>query len=144
MTDSSFSRWQIGVAIAAYSGCSSTLLLMNKTALSYLPYPGFVSVIQLSFATAIIFFLKGIGKMEADDITWDKTKPFIIYTVTFVLGIFANMQCLNVSNVETVIVCRSIVPIGTTVIEYVRCPLVCRFSRLLNPCYFLCIVVYGA
>jgi drug/metabolite transporter (DMT)-like permease len=113
------SIYDIGLSIVAYSLCSSTMLLANKIALSYLPLPSVVSVMQITFAAAAVFVLKyGLG-VKIDDIEMEKLKPYALYIVAFVTAIFANMQALNVSNVETVVVFRASTPLATTIIEYI-------------------------
>lgn len=103
--------------IIAYSLCSSTLLLANKVAMSYLPKPALVSVLQLLFATVTILLMKG-GGVKVDDLEWAKVKPYMVYILAFVGSIFANMNALNRSNVETIIVFRASTPMATTVIDY--------------------------
>jgi len=108
----------VGLAILTYSVCSSTLLLANKLAMSYIPKPGLVSVIQLVFATIAILMMKHQKLITVDELEMKKIKPYMFYVVAFVFSIFANMQALDHSNVETVIVFRACTPIATTVIDY--------------------------
>lgn len=108
----------IAIAIAAYSVCSSTLLLGNKMALHYLPMPAAVSFIQLTSTVIIVYLLKYGFKVKIDEITVAKLKPYSLYIVAFVSAIYCNMRALEVSNVETVIVFRSCTPLATTLIEY--------------------------
>ena len=108
----------VGAAVIGYSLCSSTLLLANKVAMSYLPYPAVVSFIQIVFSVVAILIMKyGLG-YEVDDFEWVKVKPYLVYTCAFVFCIFANMKALQFSNVETVIVFRACSPLSVTVIEY--------------------------
>ena len=94
------------------------MLLANKIALSYLPKPSVVSVLQIIFATVAVLFLKhGLG-VKVDDFEMRKLRPYGIYILAFVSAIFANMQALNASNVETVIIFRSCTPLATSIIEY--------------------------
>ena len=51
-------------------------------------------------------------------IEWDKVKAYSMYIVAFVSAIYANMQALQHSNVETVIVFRACTPIAVTIVEY--------------------------
>lgn len=109
---------EVAISIIRYSLCSSTLLLANKLAMNYLPYPGLVSVIQLLFATAFILGGKFMGWLVCDDLEKKKIQPYLIYVIAFVFAIFTNFQALQKSNVETVIVFRACSPLATTIIEY--------------------------
>lgn len=108
----------VGMAIISYSLCSSTLLLANKAAMEYLPVPSVVSFIQIVSSTLIVLLLKFSG-VYVDAIEWTKVKAYSLYIAAFVGSIYANMQALSHSNVETVIVFRACSPIAVTVIEYV-------------------------
>lgn len=105
------------MAIFSYSLCSSTLLLVNKMVMQYLPIPSVVSFIQIIFSTIVLLAYKGVGG-QIDSLEWPKVKAYSIYILAFVCSIYANMQALNKSNVETVIVFRACTPIAVTIIEY--------------------------
>lgn len=107
----------VGMAIISYSLCSSTLLLANKMAMEYLPIPSVVSFIQILFSAVIILLYKALGG-PVDSLEWPKVKAYAMYIVAFVAAIYANMQALQHSNVETVIVFRACSPIAVTVVEY--------------------------
>ena len=109
--------FQVGAAIAGYSLCSSTLLLANKAAMTYLPLPSVVSVIQIVSTAVFVLGIKFCG-VKVDDIEWVKVKPYLLYIGAFVAAIFANMKALNHSNVETVIVFRACSPLSVTIVEY--------------------------
>jgi len=130
----------IGAAVLGYSLCSSTLLLANKVAMSYLPYPAAVSFIQIVFAVVVVYGMKLLG-FHVDDFEWSKVKPYMVYTVAFVFSIFANMKALSHSNVETVIVFRACSPISVCIIEYL---LMDRQLPNLRSALSLLIVVMGA
>jgi len=113
------SAFAIGTAILLYSLCSSTLLLANKLAMAYLPSPAGVSFLQILFGAVVVLALK-YGKITpVDDFDWAKSKAYAMYVVAFVSCIFANMQALQYSNVETVIVFRACSPIAVSIIEYI-------------------------
>ena len=56
---------------------------------------------------------------QVDKLEWSKVKAYAWYIVAFVAAIYANMQALSHSNVETVIVFRACSPIAVTVVEYI-------------------------
>ena len=105
-------------AVLAYSLCSSTMLLANKVVMTHLPLPSVVSVLQIIFATITCLILKYGLRVTVDDLEMSKLKPYSLYIVAFVSAIFSNMQALNATNVETVIVFRSCTPMATSFIEY--------------------------
>ena len=82
--------------------------------------------------------------VKVDGIELGKLKAYGLYIVAFVLAIFANMQALSYSNVETVIVFRACSPILVSVIDYLfmgrQWPNVRSSASLL--CVFLGAVVY--
>eukprot|EP01040_Poterioochromonas_malhamensis_P009282 gene9282-10081_t len=107
----------VTMAIIGYSLCSSTLLLANKVVMAYLPIPSLVSFIQIVFSAAAILMYKWCGGF-VDPLEWSKVKAYAVYILAFVAAIYANMQALNTSNVETVIVFRACSPIAVTIVEY--------------------------
>lgn len=106
------------MAILSYSLCSSTLLLANKMAMEYLPVASVVSFIQILFSAVVILAYKVLLGGKVDNLEWNKVKAYSMYIVAFVAAIYANMQALQHSNVETVIVFRACSPIAVTIVEY--------------------------
>jgi GDP-mannose transporter len=107
----------VTAAMIGYSICSSTLLLANKLALAHLPVPGVVSLIQIVSSVVFVYAIKLFG-VKVDAFEWDKVKAFSVYILAFVLAIYANMQALRHSNVETVIVFRACAPMAVSLVEY--------------------------
>lgn len=105
------------MAIFSYSLCSSTLLLFNKMVMQYIPIPSVVSFFQILFSACFLLAYKAAGG-QIDALEWPKIKAYSIYILAFVCSIYANMQALNKSNVETVIVFRACTPLAVTIIEY--------------------------
>ena len=58
---------QVAVAIVAYSLCSSSMLLVNKLVLSFIPLPSLVTFAQLYVTATFISILKitGVSKVSA-------------------------------------------------------------------------------
>ena len=110
-------KFSVTLAIIGYSLCSSTLLLANKLSLEHLPVPSVVSFIQILSSTVFILVIKLAG-VKVDELEWDKVKAYSLYIVAFVSCIYANMQALRHSNVETVIVFRACSPMAVSLIEY--------------------------
>merc|ERR1712137_4356 len=51
-------------------------------------------------------------------ITRKKLIPCILYMLGFSSGLYCNMRALSVSNVETVIVARAMVPVSVSILDY--------------------------
>lgn len=104
------------MALLGYSLCSSTLLLANKVAMTYLPSAAIVSFIQMAFGAAAVLVIRLMG-YEVDWFDWEKSKAYAWYVVIFVGAIYTNMMALSYSNVETVIVFRACSPIAVSVCD---------------------------
>jgi GDP-mannose transporter len=108
----------IVLTLLTYSVCSATLLLCNKIAISELPVPAVISFTQISAAAVFVLGLSCCG-VAVDALTVDKCVAYSPYVVAFVAAIYANMQALARSNVETVVVFRACTPLAVSVVEYV-------------------------
>ena len=86
-------------------------------AIEYLPVPSVVSFIQIISTTLFVLLIKMCG-VTVDDIEWVKVKAYLTYILAFVAAIYANMQALSHSNVETVIVFRACSPVAVCIVEY--------------------------
>lgn len=103
-------RLEVILSVLSYSVCSATLVLLNKLTLYHLPYPSLIVSIQLIFALAFISVAKYTNLLQVDPLKWQHIVPYLYYTVLFSLGVYSNMRSLAASNVETVIVFRSLTP----------------------------------
>ncbi len=86
-------------------------------AIAYLPLPSVVSFIQILSSAVAVLVYKLLGG-NVDALEWPKVKAYAWYIVAFVAAIYANMQALAHSNVETVIVFRACSPVAVCVVEY--------------------------
>jgi drug/metabolite transporter (DMT)-like permease len=131
---------KVFTAIVAYSICSSTLLLANKTVMLHLPRPAIVNLMQIIFSLVAMFGLKiyGIG---IDKLEWGKAKSYIIYVCAFTISRYSNMKALQHSNVETVIVFRACAPLAVSIVEYM---FLGRSFPSVRSCISLTLVCLGA
>ena len=97
-------------------------------AIEHLPVPSVVSFMQILSSAVFILFIKLCG-VTVDDLEWDKIKAYSMYIVAFVAAIYANMQALSHSNVETVIVFRACSPVAVSIVEYLL-----DYNVVLRPC----------
>jgi len=102
------------------------MLFFNKLSVSdqheaeYKLLPGPISCIQLTFATAFCLFLRVSGIERYEDIRDRHTlRMYSLYCVLFVGSVYASMQALQGSNMETQIVFRSASPIAVSILEYI-------------------------
>ena len=54
-------------------------------------------------AFLIVATIKVLNLAVVDDYKWENVKPYLVYIVAFVGGIYCNMRVLSVTNVETVV-----------------------------------------
>jgi GDP-mannose transporter len=94
------------------------MILFNKLTMHHLPYPSLVSIVQFGLCTLVILVLKHGGYIECDALDMHKIKPYMVYNLAFVVSIYANMKALEGSNVDTVIVFRSCVPLALSILEW--------------------------
>jgi drug/metabolite transporter (DMT)-like permease len=109
-------------------------------AIEYLPVPSVISFIQIMTSANFILLLKLFGS-PIDNLEWEKVKAYAVYIFAFVASIYANMQALAHSNVETVIVFRACSPIAVTIVEYLFMD---RAWPSLRSCVSLFTVAFGA
>ncbi|MEW5297977.1 MAG: hypothetical protein WDW38_003726 [Sanguina aurantia] len=104
--------------ILYYSFCSSTMLVINKVTIYYLPAPTFVLFCQLAASTLVVKAGGVMGMIEVDKLEWAKVRKFIWVVVGFLGTIFANIKVLQNSNVETFITFRSSTPLILSLCDY--------------------------
>ena len=109
---------KVVVGVVSYCLCSSTMLLVNKMAMRYVPVASLVNVLQMAFAVVIVYTIKFANVAKVDDFEMSKVKAYAVYSGGFALGIYCNMQALSMSNVETIIVFRSCCPLAVSFLEY--------------------------
>lgn len=111
-------QFAVVIAIAFYASCSSTMLVINKLAVHFLPAPAVVLFFQLATSAGAVFLFDAAGWIKADKLTWEKVKPYSAVSIAFLGAIFTNMKTLQYANVETFIVFRSSTPILIAVLDY--------------------------
>ena len=104
------SDWTIAVALGLYSLCSGSLLLVNKVVMLYIPSPPLVTAVQCVFCILAVSIGSFAGMLELGPIPPAALRAYGLYAVLFVLGIYSNMKSLEGTNVDTVVVFRSAVP----------------------------------
>ena len=91
---------KVVAGVLGYCLCSSTMLLINKMAMGYVPVASLVNTVQMVFAAVVVYCLKYSGCCKVDDFEMEKVKAYAIYSFGFALGIYCNMRALALSNME--------------------------------------------
>jgi len=97
--------------IFLYVTISSSMLVINKVAVTFLPAPSVVLFAQLFTSAAATALLGAVGVVEVDSFSVDKIRKFWIVAFVFLATIYANMKTLQFANVETFIIFRSSTPL---------------------------------
>ena len=108
----------IASALVLYSTCSAGMLIVNKLTIKHIPFPATVTMSQFVFCVVALKAMAVVGWIKTEAVVWDKARHFVVYVVAFALSTYANMQVLAVTNVETVIVARSTLPIAVAGVDY--------------------------
>jgi hypothetical protein len=87
------------------------MLVINKLALSELPFPTVLTLVQLVFCACCVLLLNAFKFASLDSLSWSTAKPFAWYSSVFAFGLYANMQVLERSSIGIVIAARSCLPI---------------------------------
>lgn len=74
-------------------------------------------MLQFGFSAGAVRFLKAVGVLDADTLSFTKVRLFAPAVLMFYAAIAANMRLLSKSTVDTFIVVRSVTPIFTQVGE---------------------------
>lgn len=118
-SESSASTGTLIFAVVFYSTCSSMMIIANKLSVKSLPYPSMVATIQLTFCMLVCLVIKFFGIRPVDQFVWAKVKPYMVYVLLFILGLYSNIRALESANVETIIVFRAMSPLFVSVLEFI-------------------------
>lgn len=129
-------------SIVLYSAFSSSMLVVNKVTMAYLPFPSLISFVQICSSVLLVngaerlHILRGV-----DAFAWAKVKPYLFYVALFALALLTNMKSLQAANVETVIVFRSLTPVAVAALDamFLGRELPCARS-----CVALAVIALGA
>lgn len=113
-----FGLGRVSLIILYYAACSSSMLVINKVTVHFVPAPTFVLLCQLLVSAGAVQALNAAKLVEADALEWDKLKKFVWVVVGFLGTIFCNIKVLQHSNVETFITFRSSTPIVLSICDY--------------------------
>lgn len=75
-------------------------------------------MLQLLFAASTVKTSACLGFVEAEKLQWSLVRPFLLIIVGFLGTLYANIQVLSYSNVETFITFRSSTPLVLSIFDY--------------------------
>lgn len=104
--------------ILIYSLCSSTMLVINKLAVSTNGLPTVVSGAQLAVSALVVVVMEFFGASVLGPFERRRIVPFVLYTTMFAAGLFSNMKALMLTNVGAVISARCCLPLIVCLIEW--------------------------
>jgi len=105
-------RW-----ILAYSLSASTLLVVNKLAVTATRMPAGVTGLQLLVSALVVLGMEAAGRNVLGPFDGRKLISFFFFTCVFTLSLFANMKALYYTNVGAVIGAGSALPLLVNIIE---------------------------
>ena len=129
------------MAVGLYCACSSSMLIVNKLAVAHIRAPAFVTFAQFAATALAVKVAHMANFIEVDSFDSRKLMHFSIYVFGFAAGTWTNMRVLMTTNVETVIVFRTIAPLAVAVFDYVFHG---RDLPSLRSCLAMGIIVAGA
>jgi len=96
------------ISVALYMLCSSSMLVVNKVAISLFPAENLLLILQLASSAAFLWIMGKLKTFPVDPLAMDKLKQSWLVASVFLLNIYTNVMALKSCNVETVIVFRSL------------------------------------
>jgi len=105
-------------AIMGFMTCSSMMLVVNKLAITVLPYPGTVLALQLLSCAIGVRICGSLGFIEVAPLSMDRICSFGATPFAFLATLLANIKILEYANVETFIMVRNATPLATSVLDW--------------------------
>ncbi|EKX39325.1 hypothetical protein GUITHDRAFT_114526 [Guillardia theta CCMP2712] len=88
--------------------CSSSMLVVNKVAISLFPAQNLLLILQLASSATFLWIMGMMKIFPVDPLDMNKVKQSWMVASVFLLNIYTNVMALKSCNVETVIVFRSL------------------------------------
>jgi len=111
--------FQITLATITFMLCSSTMLIVNKLAISRCQAPGVLLVLQLLSSCLSVLALSAVRIVKLDGFSIAVAKPYSVVALAFLAALYSNAKTLQYANVETFIVFRTSTPILISVLDYI-------------------------
>ena len=101
-------------SVGTYVMCSSCMLVVNKAAMTALPYPLWVSAMQTAATALLIFAARAAGKIAFPNPTPQKAAGWLGILMAWMVPILLNMTAMKLLSVETMMMFRSVATVLTT------------------------------
>lgn len=108
---------RVMLLVGGHALCASSLLVINKMALKTFPFVWTLTTLQFLFAALVTYIAGKLGIIHVDALDKDKLIRFFPAAGMFFITITAGNAVVGVSNVDTFIVMRSLVPIPSALLE---------------------------
>jgi len=132
---------KVTTAVLTYMAFSSTMLITNKAAVMFFPFPSFLLFLQMGASALMVWVLGQLGYLKVDALEWNKIKAYMGVVGIFIFNLFTNIKALQYCNVETVIVFQTLTSLG---VAYGDFKLLKSAMPSRNIIFSLLIVVFGA
>ncbi|KAJ9473054.1 GDP-mannose transporter GONST4 [Diplonema papillatum] len=116
--------FEVLLLAGGFAFSSSLLVVINKWALKYFKYGAALAALQFAVSAFVAWFLGVTGQTKVDSLDRKKVMGFMPAVCMFYISVATNLKLLEISNVDTYIVVRSLVPIFTLGLEmaYLKSP----------------------
>jgi len=108
---------RVMLLVGGHALCASGLLVVNKWALKRFPFVWTLTTAQFLFAAATTYLAGKAGVLDVDGLEFERFRKFFPAAGMFFITITAGNAVVGVSNVDTFIVMRSVVPIPCAILE---------------------------
>ena len=129
-------KTDVTISTIAFMLCSSSMLVMNKVAVTMFPAPTILLFLQLLSTVGIILCFSKAGALDTDRFERSKMVPFIGVSIAFLSALYTNIKTLQYANVETFVVFRSSTPVLISMLEFIflgrKLPSVRSFASLIG------------
>eukprot|EP00913_Durusdinium_trenchii_P019959 g18758.t1 len=109
----------VALSVLFYAACWSTLLLINKVAMHFVPDASFILFCQFLSSSLTVRVIKcTTPDADIELLRFDKVRIFFVACLIFFLCFLANTAAMKSVNEETMIVARSCAPIAVCILEH--------------------------
>jgi solute carrier family 35 protein len=99
--------------------CSSTMLILNKLAITAYPAPSSLLFLQLLSSSICIYVASRLRCISLQLVSISYIRSYMIVALTFLAALFSNIKVLQYANIETFIVFRASTPLAISVLDYI-------------------------
>jgi len=105
--------------ILLYCVIGSSLSVINKVVVTYIPCPNFILFCQFASTSILLLIADAVKAIEVEALTKDIAIGFIPLTISFFALLLAGMEVMKRAPLETFIAVKSVTPVVFALNEYV-------------------------